>query len=84
MTLIQKERHHLQLRLAIGNQLHDDLQDYLWTTGMELPSLYTHSIYNQDITFEFNETHLFLKGCATWTNAREQQEEMCLYGQPAK
>lgn len=78
-VLLEKERTVLSDRRTFMNQLHDELQPYLWN-DLTLPVSYSAFIDQTEVKFDFMKEKHVIKGCATWENARRKREKICLYG----
>lgn len=83
-TLLNTEKAVLSDRRTIANQLHDQLQPFLWDDSANPPTVLTETIQLKLITYEFTMEHEFIKGCARWENAKKVKETICLYGLPQK
>lgn len=80
-SLLEKERTILNNRRVFIMRLHDELQPYLWENA-SLPATYQRLINQTNVTFNFIHEEKLMKGCATWENARETTETICLHGHP--
>lgn len=78
-SLLEKERTVLGDRRIFVNRLHDELQPFLWS-DLSFPATYLILINQTDVTFNFTRKENYVKGCATWENARKKRETFCLYG----
>ncbi|GGP12753.1 hypothetical protein [Oceanobacillus neutriphilus] len=78
LTLLAKEQYSNMERLKITSKLHDELQEALVGT-VSYPSEYTITPYRTSAEFSFALDGEYLKGCAEWTNAKQQTEKKCLY-----
>lgn len=85
MHIVHKEEEVLSEHRQYTNQLHDELQAYLWEGHDLLPPISFAKTNNSTTLFyDFtNEDHL-VKGCVKWTNVKAKQETVCLYGYPAE
>ncbi|MFD1850618.1 hypothetical protein [Oceanobacillus bengalensis] len=77
-----KEQAILSDRRIIIYTLHDELQPYLADKHM-IPMSLKKNINGKNVFLMFIDENNYMKGCATWKNAREKQETTCLYGMPA-
>jgi len=75
---LQLEQHVLQQSMTIQSDLHDLLLEQL----VDDVQVYERTIYMEhhqvNVFFEFQNE--YVEGCAKWTNAKNQKEELCLYG----
>lgn len=78
LSLLAKEQYSNVERLKITSKLHDELQEALAGT-VSYPSEYTIIPYRTSAEFSFALDGEYLKGCAEWTNAKQQTEKKCLY-----
>jgi len=78
-TMIKQERKVLADRRTITLLLHDELQQIIYIDGDRFPQ--TRKV-NEPLRLEmiFTKNSKEIKGCAEWTNAKEQNEQICLYG----
>ncbi|MGM8365123.1 prepilin-type N-terminal cleavage/methylation domain-containing protein [Virgibacillus sp. W0181] len=80
-TLLHSEQDILADRRSIASHLHDELQSVIHDKHSPLPDMYTEKINNKNIRFQFKQNEEnFIKGCATWQNGKQIEEEICLYG----
>lgn len=81
-TLLKQERKKLHDRRIIAMELHDILQHIIWTEAKEpfSDNIQTVKINHITVHIQFKIENEWVRGCATWENAREKQEELCLYG----
>lgn|SRR5690625_1804958 len=79
ITLLYQEQKVLSDRRMITDQLHDELQQYIWLDS-NLPQTYFKTIHSTKIHFHFTTEEEFIKGCVTWENVRQTEETFCLYG----
>lgn len=77
-TLLIQEKKTLAERRQISSFLHDELQKYIWN-GKEIPSSYATSVQSLPVRLQFSFEGEYLKGCASWQNARNREEELCFY-----
>ena len=77
-STITYEQHILKTRLLATSTLHDELM--LYGTDEESEKTFTKNINNESVTIVFINQSKYTKGCATWTNIKEREEEICLYG----
>ncbi len=81
ISLLAKEQSVLSERRFILYELHDELQPYLWDSA-PTPIDYITSRDGKMITYTFTKENNYIKGCASWENARKKAETLCLYGLP--
>lgn len=84
ITLLNTEKSILSDRRIIVNQLHDQLQPFLWDDSVNPPSFFTETIQYKLVTYNFTMRNEFIKGCVSWENAKKIKESICLYGIPQK
>lgn len=81
-NLLLNERESLQQKRHMINELHRELQPFLWEAEYDLPHHFSKTVNGTKVDFRFtNEDHL-LKGCVTWNNATNRTDRFCLYGYP--
>ncbi|GAA0443393.1 hypothetical protein GCM10008983_20760 [Lentibacillus halophilus] len=81
--LLMKERMVQQQKRSIVNELHSELQTYLWNGNHPpLPNESTKRIKGTEAIFSFTKEAQLIKGCVTWTNAQKRGDTSCLYGYP--
>ncbi|WP_197431775.1 type II secretion system protein [Lentibacillus sp. JNUCC-1] len=80
VSLLKRERSNLDIRLAVGNLLHDELQQHIFIPQEADFTPYNRNMQNKSITFSFKPTNQYIEGCATWINERQKEEKVCLYG----
>jgi len=74
------ERKILSERRQFTQLLHDELQTFIWSTENS-PALHFVRIKKEkEIQISYIPIGNKWKGCATWINAKHEQEESCLYG----
>lgn len=78
-TIVKQERKVLADRRAITLQLHDELQQIIHYEVDQFPYI-KEVTTNVTIQFTFTKTDGRIKGCADWTNEKEKNEQICLYG----
>lgn len=76
IILVETERKVLSERRMYASLLHDELQ-YMLSSSRQ-----ASSIVHDDVTMTFTRENDFLKGCVTWENKKQQNDEICLYGLP--
>lgn len=76
--IIKQERSVLHDRRLIVSMLHDKLQQIIWENNTINSS--SETVNNKMVTFEYNNEGEFIKGCASWENAKQARETICLYG----
>lgn len=79
-----KEQTLLQDRRNIAVKLHDELQFYIWEDHIDLPLSYTVTINRKLVLLSFTKSNSIIEGCATWENAKQKEESLCLYGHISK
>lgn len=77
---IENEKIILSDRRMIINTLQENFQYYLWETGYELPEESLEIINGISTQFQFQKVDEYIKGCVNWKNAKQRNEEFCLYG----
>lgn len=79
---LKAEQETLSERRYAQTQLHGQLLEYLYAP--ENPSneltIEMADSSKQVLTIQFLETGDKVKGCAEWTNAKENSERFCIYG----
>lgn len=78
-SFVSYEKEALSHKRQIVLLLHDELQSVLMKN--DFPT--TRKVFLDSVvtTFEFTNTESrLIKGCATWTNIRNRNEEICIYG----
>lgn len=83
ISKLQLEQHILSERRSIAIQLHENLQQYIWSDDYEMPAETNQKFSDRDVHFLFVKENQFIKGCANWENAKERNETICFYGLPA-
>lgn len=78
-SLIEREKAVLSERRILSSKLHDELQPFLWN-DQPLPARYSSKFNLIDVYFRFTFDGDYVKGCASWENARGKSETICLYG----
>lgn len=77
---LQIERDVLSDQRQFTQLLHDELQTFIWSSG-NTPALHLiRTKKDKEIQISFVPSGHSWKGCATWVNAKHEQEETCLYG----
>ncbi|WP_164216103.1 hypothetical protein [Virgibacillus sp. YIM 98842] len=84
ISLMHTEREVLSERRAISLELHDELQQFLWTEEAPVPSDYLKINDKKEVRYTFQYENEFVKGCAEWQNAKKIHESFCLYGLPKR
>ncbi|MBT2214448.1 type II secretion system GspH family protein [Virgibacillus dakarensis] len=80
-SLINKEEEVLRERRHHANQLHDELQTYLWGENKPLPPATYAKVENSTMLFyRFTMENDLVKGCVKWKNVKNKKETFCLYG----
>lgn len=77
--VLKQGRKTLQDKREITLHLHDTLLHYISTSELINVST-TETINGTFVTIHFTEENEYIKGCATWENARDKHEQICLYG----
>lgn len=78
-TTIQKEKLIIKERSLTTLQLFNELQFALHDAA-EMERSFTKQIDKRQVSFHFSIEDEYVKGCATWKNAKEKNEKLCLYG----
>ncbi|MFS0672804.1 type II secretion system protein [Ornithinibacillus sp. 179-J 7C1 HS] len=78
-SFVSYEREILSHKRVITYQLYDELQTVIWN-GMT-SSQFKRNVEHIEVTFGFTllESNI-IQGCAKWTNIKNREEEICLYG----
>lgn len=80
-TTIQKEKQTLAERSLISLELYNELHIALNDAHASNQS-FSKQIANQSVFFQFLNEKEYVKGCASWKNAKHKNEERCLFGIP--
>lgn len=75
IVFVNTEEEVLSQRRISANQLHDELQSYIWEDE-HLPASYTKG----NVHYHFTIENTIIKGCAEWKNVKDKKEMFCLYG----
>lgn len=78
-TTVQKEKSVIEERSLTSLQLFNELQIVLNDPHISEQS-FTKQIAKRVVNFNFTTDKDYVKGCATWKNAKGKNEERCLYG----
>lgn len=78
-TTIQKEKQVIKEGSLIEMQLFNELHIVLNDSPIPEES-FTKQVENREVTYQFFTKEEYIKGCATWKNAKGKSEERCLYG----
>jgi len=81
-SVLEKEQDILNDKRLISLQLHDELQPFLWN-NRQIPAANMRKINNKNVTFEFKHQNEYVKGCAKWENAKQINDQICIYGIPS-
>lgn len=81
-NLLLNERASLQQKNHMVNELHDELHFYLRGAQHNLPYRFFKTVDGSKAEFLMTSEDELLKGCVTWSNAKNKTEEFCLYGYP--
>ncbi len=81
-SILHVEQTVLHDRLAIAYKLHDEMQPIIWEND-NFTASYDLLVNKQTVTIEIDHEHNYLKGCAYWKNAKQTNEEVCLYAEPS-
>ena len=76
--LLKQEKKILQDRRIISFYLHDELQEVV--LGKAKLKHEQVMVRNSPVSIEFKAEAEWVKGCARWTNAKQKEESVCLYG----
>lgn len=79
-TSIQKEKEVLKDRSIYSLYLFNELQEVLHDESGAFNQRYEQVIDKRNIVFNFKMEGEYVKGCATWENAKKKSETRCLYG----
>lgn len=84
ISTLDTEQKVLSDRRKLAYLLHDELQEFIWNSDMKLPVTFTQTIdSSMEVQFEFLLENEFIKGCVEWNNAKNTNEQLCIYGLPA-
>lgn len=83
-SIIMVERDVLHQKQQVINSLHEELQTILVHSDTIPIASYTIHVDKTPVTIRFTEEKSLLKGCAEWKNAKNKQEQSCLYGYQSK
>lgn len=78
-TTVQKEKLIIKERSLTSLQLFNELQ-FVLNDSSETERSFTKHIEQREVNFQFSIEDDYVKGCATWKNAKGKNEERCLYG----
>ncbi|GAB4073461.1 hypothetical protein GCM10028778_09660 [Barrientosiimonas marina] len=74
----------MQQKQTIHNELHHELQPFVWEEDPSLPHTLSKTIKETEAFFQFTTENDLVKGCVTWENASKRTDQFCLYGYPEK
>ncbi|MBP1950357.1 type II secretion system protein [Virgibacillus litoralis] len=83
-NLLIYEREVLHQKRLFGNELHAELQPYLWDDQASIPTEYSKEVNETKLIFTFSAENKLLKGCVEWKNVKNKTDQICLYGYSAK
>lgn len=83
-NLLIYEREILHQKRLFGNELHAELQPYLWDGQDSIPTEYFKTVNETKLKFIFLAENQLLKGCVEWKNVKNKTNQICLYGYSAK
>ncbi|WP_182858763.1 type II secretion system protein [Oceanobacillus picturae] len=86
LQLLILEGETLTDRRYMNQELFDELQPFLWSSGRPLPQS-QHTTFQSNgmkAVYHFTQERELIKGCVEWTNVKEKRETICLYGVPRK
>jgi len=78
-STIQQHQTIISERSLIGQHLYNELQKQLHEDRNPTYTS-TETLVNRTVRIAFSLDGKFVKGCATWTNVKNKQEKLCLYG----
>lgn len=81
---MKAERQKLSDTRVIIQILHDEFQDSLYNKERSAKDNFKRKVRNRDLSFSFFKEGKYQKGCVSWKNAIQKQEEHCLYGYISK
>ncbi|WP_405101202.1 hypothetical protein [Oceanobacillus sp. FSL H7-0719] len=84
LNQLQIEKNILRDKRIAIYQLHEELQQYIWTDTPILPAAYSDNISGTPLQFKFIEINQLIKGCVEWKNAKQISETHCLYAHSNK
>lgn len=83
-NLIINEREELHQKRVFQNELHNQLQHYLWEDPRNIPARYNKDVDSTTLSFAFTKEKTLVKGCVEWKNVKKKIKQVCLYGYPEK
>lgn len=78
-SILTQEKLIITERTIVMMKLHDELQRAIYEGELER-NRFTESIDQRIVHFTFDYEHELIKGCAIWENAKNRDEQFCLYG----
>ncbi|WP_164668620.1 hypothetical protein [Virgibacillus doumboii] len=81
-NVIINEKEILYQKRLFLNELHDELQLYLWDDRNQTPAIYDKEVDSVTLTFMFSKQNSLVKGCVEWKNVKRKNEQVCLFGFP--
>ncbi|SFA71187.1 hypothetical protein SAMN04488072_101174 [Lentibacillus halodurans] len=83
-NLLLNERESLKQKRIMTNELHSELQPFIWEEENNLPQRWFKMVNGSEAEFRFTSEDNLLKGCVIWNNAKNKTDQFCLYGNPDK
>lgn len=83
LVQLKSEQNILSDRRHIAYDLHDALQFYIWDPS-STTEVYEKELQGKKVQFTFTKDVDSVKGCASWKNDRNANEEICFQGIPKK
>ncbi len=81
ISTLDIEQKVLSDRRKLAYLLHDELQQFIWSSNTLLPVAFTKTVDSyMEVQFDFQIENEFIKGCAEWNNAKNTEEQLCFYG----
>lgn len=81
---LKQEKAILHDRAIIVMKLHDELQKYIYERELLKDTNYNLNVHHRAVNFYFTSENEYIKGCATWKNMKQREEQYCLYGMVEK
>ncbi|HLS23852.1 MAG TPA: hypothetical protein VK037_08070 [Pseudogracilibacillus sp.] len=75
---ITTEKDLLHKRTMYSLALYNELKEVVYKKGMG-SYFYEKEIDSSVVTFHFFDESPYIKGCISWTNAKDKKENLCLY-----
>ncbi|WP_138415809.1 hypothetical protein [Aquibacillus sediminis] len=78
---LRLEEQILAEQREIVYRLHDELQPLLFeSVNKSFPINFVKNIDGNPVSFSFSLENKLIKGCADWTDAKQNSKTFCLYG----